>query len=29
MGYDHMKEDEKNIMRQKEENVLEKLKILR
>lgn len=28
-GYDHMKEDEKNIMRQKEENVLEKLKILR
>ena len=29
MGYDHMIEDEKNIMRQKEENVLEKLKILR
>ena len=29
MVYDHMKEDEKNIMRQKEENVLEKLKILR
>ena len=29
MGYDHMKEDEKQIMRQKEENVLEKLKILR
>ena len=29
MGYDHMVEDEKNIMRQKEENVLEKLKILR
>ena len=29
MGYDHMKEEEKNIMRQKEENVLEKLKILR
>ena len=29
MGYDHMEEDEKRIMRQKEENVLEKLKILR
>ena len=29
MGYDHMKEDEKQIMRQKEEKVLEKLKILR
>ncbi len=29
MGYDHIKEEDKNIMRQKEENVLEKLKILR
>lgn len=29
MGYDHMIEEEKNIMRQKEENVLGKLKILR
>ena len=29
MGYDHMVEDEKIQMRQKEENVLEKLKILR
>ena len=29
MGYDHMVEEEKNIMRQKEENVLGKLKILR
>ena len=29
MGYDHMVEEEKNIMRQKEENILGKLKILR
>lgn len=29
MGYDHMVEEEKIQMRQKEENVLEKLKILR
>lgn len=29
MGYDHMVEDEKIQMRQKEENVLKKLKILR
>lgn len=29
MGYDHMAEEEKIQMRQKEENVLEKLKILR
>lgn len=29
MGYDHMLEEEKVQMRQKEENVLEKLKILR
>lgn len=29
MGYDHMIEEEKNIMRQKEENILGKLKILR
>ena len=29
MGYDHIKEEDKSIMRQKEENVLEKLKILR
>lgn len=29
MGYDHMVEEEKVQMRQKEENVLEKLKILR
>ena len=29
MGYDHMKDEEKNIMREKEENVLGKLKILK
>lgn len=29
MGYDHMEEAEKNIMREKEENVLGKLKILK
>lgn len=29
MGEDHMNEDEKNIMRTKEENVLNKLKIIR
>ena len=28
MGYDHMNEDDKKEMRQKEENILEKLKIL-
>ena len=27
MGYDHMNEDDKKIMREKEENVLEKLDI--
>ena len=29
MGYDHMEEEEKKIMRQKEENVLQKLNITR
>lgn len=29
MGFDHMSEDDKILMRQKEENVLEKLKILK
>ena len=29
MGFDHMNEDDKILMRQKEENVLEKLKILK
>lgn len=29
MGYDHMNEEEKNIMREKEENVLSKLNITR
>ena len=29
MGYDHMEENDKILMRQKEENVLEKLKILK
>ncbi len=29
MGYDHMLEEEKNVMRAKEENVLEKLDIVR
>ena len=29
MGYDHIEENDKNIMRQKEENILEKLKILK
>ena len=29
MGYDHMKEEEKKIMRQKEENILSKLGIER
>ena len=29
MGYDHMTDDEKSVMRAKEENVLEKLKITR
>jgi probable rRNA maturation factor len=29
LGYDHMNEDEKNIMRKKEENVLQKLDITR
>ena len=29
MGYDHMNEDEKSIMRKKEENILEKLHILK
>ncbi len=29
MGYDHMEEDDKKIMREKEENVLQKLKIER
>lgn len=28
MGYDHMQENDKKVMREKEENVLEKLKIL-
>ncbi len=27
MGYDHMTEEEKNVMREKEENILEKVKI--
>lgn len=29
MGYDHMEEEEKNIMRQKEENILQNLNITR
>ena len=29
MGYDHMEEEEKNVMRQKEENILQKLNITR
>lgn len=29
MGYDHMQEDDKTLMRQKEENVLEQLQILK
>lgn len=29
MGYDHMEENDKILMRQKEENILEKLKILK
>ena len=29
MGYDHMNDDDKALMREKEENVLEKLKILK
>ncbi len=29
MGYDHIKENDKNIMRQKEENILHQLKILK
>ncbi len=29
MGYDHMEEEEKNIMREKEENILQKLNITR
>ena len=29
MGYDHIKEEDKKIMRPKEENILEKLKITR
>lgn len=29
MGYDHMEEEDKKIMRQKEENILEKLNILK
>ena len=29
MGYDHMTDDEKSVMRAKEENILEKLKITR
>ena len=29
MGYDHMTDDEKTVMRAKEENVLEKLNITR
>ena len=29
MGYDHMTEDDKKVMRAKEENVLEKLNIIR
>ena len=29
MGYDHMNNDDKALMREKEENVLEKLKILK
>ena len=28
-GYDHMEEDEKKIMREKEENVLSQLEIMR
>lgn len=29
MGYDHIEEEEKNVMRQKEENILQKLNITR
>ena len=29
MGYDHMNEEEKSVMRQKEENILSKLNITR
>ena len=29
MGYDHIKEQDKIVMRQKEENILQKLKILK